>query len=102
MKRHDLHDFMSQLTSDIDAEYHRIQKTAKLDPGTAGDEGEENWAKILRDWLPATYHVVTKGQIINNTGELSPQVDVLVLYPTYPPLSTRQKEILSLWSSGCI
>ena len=95
MTEHDLHEFMSQLTDDIGAEYHRIRKSAKGDPGTAGDEGEENWAKILRDWLPSTYHVVTKGQIINNEGELSPQVDIVVLYPTYPPFLLNKKKYLA-------
>jgi len=55
------------------------------DGGTAGDEGEENWATLLRGLLPAAYHVVTKGKIISQEGQLSPQVDVLVLKPSYPP-----------------
>jgi hypothetical protein len=32
-------------------EYDRIQKRATEDPGTAGDQGEENWATLLRNWL---------------------------------------------------
>src|SRR6185369_12921717 len=43
------------------------------DGGTAGDEGEENWATLLRGLLPAAYHVVTKGKIISQEGQLSPQ-----------------------------
>ena len=66
------------------AEYNRIQKRATEDPGTAGDQGEENWAELLRGWLPRTYEVVTKGRIISQDGRTSPQVDVLVLKDVYP------------------
>ena len=40
-KPHDLYDFMKQVTNDMSLEYHRIQKRAAEDPGTAGDQGEE-------------------------------------------------------------
>ena len=83
-KSHDLHDFMKQITIEISAEYDRIQKRATEDPGTAGDEGEENWAEILRGWLPRTYEVVTKGRIISQEGYTSGQLDVLVLKNSYP------------------
>jgi hypothetical protein len=51
---HDLHEFIQQLGAKMEAEYKRIRKVASSDPGTAGDEGEENWAQLLRDWLPLT------------------------------------------------
>ena len=59
-KTHDLHDYIQENIADIAAEYDRIQKRATEDPGTAGDQGEENWAKLLREWLPRTYEVVIK------------------------------------------
>jgi hypothetical protein len=83
-KTHDLKDFMRQLSDEMAAEYIRIQKRATEDPGTAGDQGEENWAELLRGWLPRTYEVVTKGRIIGQDGRTSPQVDVLVLKSIYP------------------
>ncbi len=83
-KSHDLYDFMSQISNDMASEYERIQKRATEDPGTAGDQGEENWATLLRDWLPATYEVVTKGRIISHEGKMSPQIDILVLKDSYP------------------
>jgi hypothetical protein len=83
-KNHELHDFMSQLTEDIRSEYERIQKRVFEDPGTAGDEGEENWAELLRKWLPSGYRVVTKGRILGYQGIASPQVDIIVLHPSYP------------------
>ncbi len=83
-KSHDLHDFMRQTSDEITLEYNRIQKRANEDPGTAGDQGEKNWEEVLRGWLPSTYKVVTKGRIINQDGQTSPQVDVLVLKDVYP------------------
>ncbi|MDE0681569.1 MAG: hypothetical protein OXI63_01520 [Candidatus Poribacteria bacterium] len=83
-KTHDLHDFMQQLQDRMAAHYKQIQKRATEDPGTAGDQGEENWAELLRGWLPRTYEVVTKGRIISQDGDVSPQVDVLVLKSIYP------------------
>jgi hypothetical protein len=83
-KRHDLFDFMSQIGQEIASEYQRIRKRADEDPGTAGDQGEENWAALLGDWLPPSYQVVTKGRLIGHDGTTSPQIDVLVLKPSYP------------------
>ncbi len=83
-KTHDLHDFMQQLQDRMAAHYRQIQKRASEDPGTAGDQGEENWCDLLSGWLPRTYEVVTKGRIISQDGQVSPQVDVLVLKSIYP------------------
>jgi hypothetical protein len=84
MTTHDLLDFMQTATKEMQDEYKRIQKRSQEDPGTAGDQGEENWATLLRDWLPPAYQIVTKGRILGDTGKASPQVDVLVLRPSYP------------------
>jgi Domain of unknown function (DUF6602) len=83
---------MEQVSDEIGAEYARIVARAKEDPGTAGDEGEENWARVLRGWLPPGYHVVTKGRLLSTAGEASPQLDVLVLHPAYPP-ALRDKKV---------
>ena len=83
-KSHDLRDFMLQIEAELDAEYGRIRKRTTEDPGTAGDQGEENWKEVLEGWLPGNYKVVTKGRIISADGKTSPQVDVIVLKDTYP------------------
>ncbi|RZM20636.1 MAG: hypothetical protein EOO88_35625, partial [Pedobacter sp.] len=70
MSNIDLDDFIADAAKTIENEYRRIQRTAKSDPGTAGDQGEENWATLLRDWLPATFHVETKGRILDSNGVL--------------------------------
>lgn len=82
---HDLSIFLKRLNDTLVSEYERIQRWVLEDPGTAGDEGEENWAQFLRGLLPKTYSVVTKGRIMGADGQLSRQVDVVVLKPSYPP-----------------
>ena len=94
-KTHDLHDFIRQCRDEMASEYNRIYKRATEDPGTAGDQGEENWAKLLRGWLPSTYKVVTKGRIISQDGDPSPQVDVLVLKSVYPKRLLNKKLYLA-------
>ena len=94
-RHHELEEFMVQVTSEMEAEYLRIQSRALEDPGTAGDQGEENWAELLRDWLPPTYKIVTKGRILSPDGRASPQVDVLVLKDVYPDKLLNKKLYLS-------
>ncbi len=95
MQSNDLLDFMSAATQEMNNEYNRIQKRATEDPGTAGDQGEENWATLFREWLPPTYQVVTKGRILSHEGKASPQVDVLVLHSTYPKKLLNKKLYLA-------
>lgn len=83
---HDLHAFIERAGETLAEEYERIRKRAGEDPGTAGDQGEENWATLLRQWLPEKYRIVTKGRIIGSDGRASPQVDIIILSPSYPPL----------------
>lgn len=92
---HDLFDFLRQTSNEMAAEYTRIQKRATEDPGTAGDQGEENWAELLEGWIPSTYKVVTKGRIIGQDGHTSPQIDVLVLKNVYPEKLLNKKLYLA-------
>lgn len=92
---HDLHDFFKQSQISIQAEYDRIQKNVKKDPGTAGDQGEENWKEIFEKWLPPYFSVVTKGKILFSSGYFSPQIDVLVLRPSYPPMLKNRKHYMA-------
>lgn len=94
-KTHDLHDFMRQMSHEMSEEYDRIQKRATEDPGTAGDQGEENWAELIRGWIPHTYEVVTKGRIISQDGQTSPQIDVLILKDIYPKKLLTKKLYLA-------
>ena len=92
---HDIHDFVRRSQKELQDEYLRIQKRATEDPGTAGDQGEENWATLFRAWLPQYFHVVTKGRILTETGYASPQIDVIVLFPSYPKILLDKKLYLS-------
>lgn len=91
----DLRDFVEQAAVEMRKEYERIRSRACEDPGTAGDEGEGNWAELLRRWLPAHYHVRTKGRILGSSGEASRQLDVVVLFPEYPPGLLEKKIYLA-------
>ncbi len=94
-RRHDLHHFMQQLSTAMDKNYEYLKTRVGEDPGTTGDQAEIHWAKWLSRWLPPTYKVVTKGRIINQNGEASPQVDVLVLKSFYPKELHTNKHYLS-------
>ena len=83
-RTHELHDFLLSVTQEMRAEYDRIFRRSKEDPGTAGDEGESNWSRLFSDWLPADIHVATKGRILAADGTASPQVDVVLLAGDYP------------------
>jgi hypothetical protein len=91
MERHDYIEFMKSVKNTMASEYKRIYRRVSEDPGTAGDQAEENWAEFLRNWLPANYPTVTKGRILNSDGITSPQIDILVLHPSYP-LHLRDKK----------
>ena len=95
MEGHDIHDFMASAQRTLQEEYARIQKRATEDPGTAGDQGEENWAALFRLWLPSYFHIVTKGRILTESGYASPQVDVIVLSPSYPKILLDKKLYLA-------
>lgn len=84
MPSHELIDFVNSATRQMEESYIKIQKRAREDPGTAGDQGEEDWAKLLRGWLPPTFQIVTKGRILSEKGIASPQIDILILQPEYP------------------
>ncbi len=94
MASNDLISYMRDATHLMQSEYTRIRRRALEDPGTAGDNGEENWAELLRKWLPKSYTVVTKGRIMNQGGQCGPQVDILVLSPAYPEALATKKEYL--------
>ena len=82
---HDLLELMKQVTDEMASDYDRIRRRSREDPGTAGDQGEADWANLLKEWLPPTLQIVTKGRIIgSDSTAVSPQIDVLVLKDAYP------------------
>jgi len=68
---------------------------------TTGEEGEENWKALLKDWLPPQFQLVTRGRIIFRDGHVSPQMDLLILSPAYPPGLVHKKLYLLSLSRSC-
>ncbi len=95
MQNHDIHDHLISAQRSVAEAYARIRKHSSEDPGTAGDQGEEDWCKLLKEWLPNYFHVVNKGIITTESGYASPQIDVLVLSPSYPPLLLPEKRYIA-------
>lgn len=83
-QQHELHTFLAQDLETMASEYNRIRGRSTEDHGTAGDEGEEAWAALLRDWLPDSYQIRTKGRILGANGASTGQVDIIILRPGYP------------------
>src|SRR3954467_1100152 len=86
---------MRKASESIAADYARIAARVREDPGTAGDQGEANWEQLFAGWLPAGYHVMTKGRILSTSGVASPQVDVVILKQSYPRGLLRDKLYLA-------
>lgn len=82
---------LDSIRREIEDDYNRIQLNAIKDPGSAGDKGEEIWKIFLESWLPTEFKIVTKGNIILKNGEISPQIDILVINPSYPPKLLEKK-----------
>jgi hypothetical protein len=93
--KHDLALFIHEMTTKLQHDYEQIRARSNEDPGTAGDQAEETWAELLRQWLPAHYHVVTKGRVLGQSGDASGQVDVIVLWPAYPKFLLQKKFYLA-------
>jgi hypothetical protein len=94
-KTNNLLKFMAAATTEMADNYEMIRERSKEDPGTAGDQGEENWAELLGNWLPPTYQVVKKGRIVDTQGNAGRQVDLLVLHPSYPKKMLDKKLYLA-------
>lgn len=52
---------------------------------TIGDDSEANWARVLREFLPARYGVA-KGHVMDSLGATSHQIDLLIYDSQYTPL----------------
>ena len=93
--KHDLAHYVEEINLGLQQDYQQIRSRVSEDPGTAGDQAEETWAAVLRRWLPAHYHVRTKGRVISSTGKASSQIDILILWPSYPPFLLDKKLYLA-------
>jgi len=80
---------------EIGDEYRRLHAKASDDPQWAGHGGESTWVRILKNWLPEAYTVVTRRYILLETGGRSPEIDIVVLRPSYPAPLRERAEILA-------
>ncbi|MBS7413951.1 DUF6602 domain-containing protein [Pseudomonas syringae] len=60
-------------------EYSYLQKTVKGDPGTAGKECQNVFARFLKKYLPKDIKIIVDGIIILDNGKPSPQVDLILV-----------------------
>lgn len=87
----DVQDIVKSLDREMQEDYVRISRDAKKDPGTAGDQGQANWQKLLQKWLPSYFKIVVNGKVVSNKSTDSPQVDIIVLRPEYPDILIEKK-----------
>lgn len=60
-------------------------------PGTKGDASELNWIQMLNDYLPQRYKV-DKAFILDSTGNLSDQIDIVIYDQQYSPFLFHQDD----------
>lgn len=95
LRSHDLWSFWKEAQRQIAAQYERVQHRASIHPNTAGDQGETDWKVLLEDWLPPAYKIVTRGRLLYTNGSTSPELDLIVLKPGYPPAMLTHKYYLA-------
>ncbi|MGI8701236.1 MAG: DUF6602 domain-containing protein [Nocardioidaceae bacterium] len=93
--KHDLETLLSKDLAEMASAYERIRDRTHEEPGRAGDEGEEVWASLFREWLPDNYTIVTRGRLLNIEGVSGPQLDVIILRPGYPRRLLSEKLYLT-------
>jgi hypothetical protein len=87
-------DWFRALEREIKEDYDRLHQEALKDPQRAGHGGEGTWARVLENWLPPSYEVVTRKYILPETNVSSFETDIVVLYPSYPKPLRNREEIL--------
>lgn len=89
-------DFWARAERTLREQYASARDRHANDAGTRGDQGEEDWAAVFRDWLPPRYRIVTKGRIVgfpvSGTDDgATGQIDLIVLHPDYPSTLVNEK-----------
>jgi hypothetical protein len=84
LRAHELWSFWEEASHRISNQYQKILRHASEHPNTAGEQSERDWQALLRDWIPASYEIVTRGRLVYEDGATSPELDLIVLKPGYP------------------
>lgn len=78
---------LSVLLSGLHDEIQQKLATARKafqHPGTKGDASEGVWLEMLQTYLPKRYQA-TKGQVVDSSGGISDQIDILIFDRQYSP-----------------
>jgi hypothetical protein len=70
-----------------------------LHPGSKGDSLEDTWIEWLRKYLPNRYRI-DKAIIIDSTGQLSDQIDLVIYDQQYTPFVLTQNGIHYIPAEG--
>lgn len=79
----DLKDLYGELQNEMFSSL-RINRNIIDHPGSKGDATEECWINFLKEYLPNRYEV-DKAFVIDSTGNLSDQIDVVIYDKMYTP-----------------
>lgn len=80
-----------QLNKLLENVHNEIANTLKMareclaHPTTKGDATEDIWLEILRRYLPLRYQV-EKGFVIDSSGKISDQIDIIIFDRQYTPM----------------
>lgn len=69
-----------------------LMPTFTTHPGTKGDATEENWRRVLEEFLPNRYGVGS-AFIIDSNGDVSEQIDIAIFDRQYSPLFFEQNGV---------
>nr|WP_314635939.1 DUF6602 domain-containing protein [uncultured Porphyromonas sp.] len=68
-------------------------------PGSKGDATEQHWIDFLRTYLPNRYKV-DKAMIIDSTGDVSEQIDLVIYDAIYTPFIFKQDGFMYIPAEG--
>lgn len=78
---------LAQLFAALQGEMASKLATAEVlsHPVAKGDQAELNWERLLADHLPRRYRVIAKAQVVDYQGDLSDEIDLLIVDRQYSP-----------------
>ena len=82
------HNFYCYMNNQL-LEYKKINREFIEHPGSKGDATEQHWIEFLRTYLPDRYKV-DKAIVIDSTGNVSEQMDVVIYDAIYTPFIFKQ------------
>lgn len=90
-KQIDLHEVFAQRQNELSARYDRVRTIQH--PTGAGDEGEQAWEGVLRDFLPNRYSLGRGRFVVDSKGSVSEQQDIVVYDGQFSPTFLKLENI---------